>query len=100
VPAIAKRYRIQDAYPVCAFSVLGARHPAFGANPVRVSGIRYQVPGSRYLTPGTWYQVPAFEKPAHGVCMMQDKKGSAGYLVLGTWYLAPLSHSRISNLIC
>jgi hypothetical protein len=100
VPAIAKRYRIQDAYPVCAFSVLGARYPAFGANPVRVSGIRYQVPGSRYLTPGTWYQVPAFEKPAHGVCMMQDKKGSAGYLVLGTWYLAPLSHSRISNLIC
>ena len=70
---------------MCAFSVLGARYPAFGANPVRVSGIRCQV--------------PAFEKPAHGVCTMQDRKGlDPGYPVPGTWYLTPMLHSPISNL--
>jgi hypothetical protein len=48
--------RIQDAYPVCAFSVLGARYPAFGANPV--PGIRYQVPGTRYRVPAIWHLGP------------------------------------------
>jgi hypothetical protein len=34
------------------------------------------VPGARYPIPGTRYLAPVFEKPAHGVCMMQDRKGA------------------------
>jgi len=51
-------YKMQDADPMGAFSgsVLGARCPALGANPV--PGIRYPVPGSRYPTPGTWHRIP------------------------------------------
>jgi hypothetical protein len=48
---------------MCAFSVtrspgsvLGARCPALGANPL--PGIRYQAPGSWYPTPGTRYLAP------------------------------------------
>jgi hypothetical protein len=74
---------------VCAFSVLGARYPAFGANPV--PGIRYQVPGSwcLVLAPDTWMKgqdldrIPGLcsEKRAHGVCMMQDQDANPGMRV-------------------
>jgi len=65
---------MQDANPVCAFSgtwpsdsVFGARYPALSVDPVRVPGPRCQYP-----EPGTWHQPPVFEKPAHGVCRIQD----------------------------
>jgi len=84
-------------------SVLGVRPSALIR--YRVSGTRCQVAGTRHLVPGTWHPISGgmpgsrFKKPAHGVCMMQDRKGSdSGYLVPGTWYLTAMSHSPISNL--
>jgi hypothetical protein len=69
-------------------SVLGIRPSA--AIRSRVPGARYPVPGTRYLVPGGM-PVSCFEKPAHGVCMMQDKNGSdSTYLVPGSRYLAPV----------
>jgi hypothetical protein len=80
-------------------SVFGARCSVLGVDSAPVPGTRFQVPDSRYPIPGTRYRVPVFEKPAHGVCRMQDKKGSdPGYPVPGTWYLTPMPHSLISNL--
>jgi hypothetical protein len=75
------------------------RSSVLGVGLAPVPGTRFQVPDSRYPILGTRYRVPAFEKPAHGVCRMQDKKGSdPGYPVPGTWYLTPMPHSLISNL--
>jgi hypothetical protein len=55
--------------------------------------------GTGYRVPAVWHRVldsrrgPNTEdraKPAHGVCMMQDRKGSdSDYLVPGTWHLGP-----------
>jgi hypothetical protein len=60
---------------------------------------RYRVPGIGYRLSGTGYWIRAEgrtpntedrAKPAHGVCMMQDRKGSdSDYLVPGTWHLGP-----------
>ena len=111
-----RRCKIQDAYPVCAFSGGRARSSALGVRPLAsdrvrcwVSGIRYQVPGSRELVSDTWNPGPGtgslngrpgprlnarlmLRKPAHGVCMMQDRKGS-GLRYRGpgpgTWDLTP-----------
>jgi hypothetical protein len=53
------RCRIQDASPVCAFSigrarslVLGVRSPASDRLRCRVPGVRYPTPGTRYLVRG------------------------------------------------
>ena len=73
-------YRMQDANPVCAFSggrtrssVLGVRPSASDRLRCRVPGPRCQIAGTRYLVlaPGGM-PVSCFEKPAHGVCKMQD----------------------------
>jgi hypothetical protein len=53
-------------------SVFGARCSALGVDSALVPGTRSQVPDSRYPIPGTRYLAPVFEKPAHGVCKMQD----------------------------
>jgi len=53
-------------------SVFGARCPAFGVDSAPVPGTRSQVSDSRYPIPGTRYLAPVFEKPAHGVCIIQD----------------------------
>jgi hypothetical protein len=80
---------------VCAFSVLGARCSVLGVDSAPVPGTRSQVSDSRCPIPGTRYLAPVFEKPAHGVCMMQDRNGSdPGYRVSGTWYLAPFPHLK------
>jgi hypothetical protein len=64
-------------------SVFGARCSVLGVD---------RVPGPRCPVPDTWYPVPGgmpvlcFEKPAHGVCRTQDRKGpDPGYPVPGTW---------------
>jgi len=44
------RYQVSGTGYRAPVSVLGARCPALGANPV--PGIRYQVPGTRDLEPG------------------------------------------------
>jgi hypothetical protein len=69
---------------MCAFSpVLGVRPSAL---------IRYRVPGARYPRPGTRYQALVFEKPAHGVCMMQDRNGQDWITSTrtGTWPPCPI----------
>jgi hypothetical protein len=90
---------------MCAFSggqtrssVLGVRSSALIR--YRVSGTRYQVAGTRDLAPDTWRNAwLTLRKPAHRVCMMQDKNGQdSDYQVPGTWYLSPVPHSHISNL--
>ena len=83
---------------MCAFSGagLGPRCSVSGLRRRFGSGAGYQVPGARYPEPGTRYQAPVFEKPAHGVCMMQDRSGpDSDYLAPGTWYLTPMPHSPI-----
>jgi hypothetical protein len=64
--------RIQDAYPVCAFSGGRARSSVLGVRSSASIRLRCRVPGPRCQIAGTRYLVPVLEKPAHGVCMMQD----------------------------
>ena len=81
---------------------LGLRCSVFG--PRRRSGTGSRVPGARYPGPGTRYRVLVFEKPAHGVCMMQDRAeshpaypmGSVPGSVLGARYPA-FSHRRMRD---
>jgi len=88
------------AYPMCAFSGSRARSSVLGVRPS--ASIRYRVPGARYPGPGTRYRVLVFEKPAHGVCMMQDRAeshpaypmGAVPGSVLGARYPA-FSHRRM-----
>jgi hypothetical protein len=90
---------MQDANPMCAFSGGRARSSVLGVRSSASDRLRCRVPGPRCQIAGTRYLAPVFEKPAHGVCMMQDKKGSdPGYLVPGTRYLAPMPNSHLSNL--
>jgi hypothetical protein len=78
---------------------LGSRCSVSGLRRRFDSGAGYQVPGARYPVPGTRYQALVFEKPAHGVCMMQDRNGQdSDYLLPGTWYLSPVPNSPISKL--
>jgi len=49
-------------------SVVSARCSGLGADPARVPGAKYPAPGTRYV-------VLVFEKPAHGVYMLQDRNG-------------------------
>jgi hypothetical protein len=73
--------RVQDAYPVCAFSrgrvrssVLGVRSSA--SIRYRVSGPRCRVPGTRQgnraIRRNAWLTL---RKPAHGVCTVRDEGG-------------------------
>jgi len=77
---------MQDANPVCAFSSNQARSSVLGIRPSAL--IRSRVPGARYPEPGTRYLAPVFEKPAHGVCKMQDG-GGGGAWASGAGYLRP-----------
>jgi len=61
--------------------------PLLGVRPSASDRLMCQIAGTRYLA-------PVFEKPAHGVCMMQDRKGSdPGYPVPDTH--APFSPFQI-----
>jgi len=66
-----------------------ARFPVAGLGPRRRFGS-----GAGYPGPGTRYQALVFEKPAHGVCIMQD----SDYLVPGTRHLALIPNFPTSNL--
>jgi hypothetical protein len=114
-PKTGTRYRVPDSVAGLRSSALGLDKgggkvvpPLPLIPPWPRAGYRGPSRGTGYLVPGTRYPEPepvrrrgpntehrrprpATGKPAHRVCMMQDRKGSdSGYRVPGTWYLAPL----------
>jgi hypothetical protein len=103
------RYRMHTQCAHFPVAGLGLRCSVFGPRRRTGSGAGYQVPGSRELVSDTWNPGPGtgslngrpgprlnarltLRKPAHGVCMMQNRKGSGlRYRVPGpgTWDLTP-----------
>ena len=102
IPELLSRWRVHEEAYEGALYLVGslARSSVLGVRPSAL--IRSRVPGARYPGPGTRYRVLVFEKPAHGVCMMQDRAeshpaypmGSVPGSVLGARYPA-FSHRRM-----